>query len=316
MKFLDYIQIIASNLNKNFHLLGKYNLETEFYNPCKIINQMRKTLIEVYFETNKDEREKYTNELNYLKEQKDIVMFPYKQEKEFCGTIQAGFDKKKGLPYVLHDDKRLYFPKHWSVEESKKQYRYFIEKENLLGGGFTAKAPHQYQSDNFKIEPGDVLLDIGCAEGLVSLDSIEKTKKTILYEADPAWKAPLKATFEPYKDKVKIINKWASDKDSKKTTTISSSIQGLENETFFVKMDIEGAEESVIRGNTDFFKKRQVKVACCTYHKIEHFENLNVLFKSWNYVTSSSNGYILCFMDNEFRPPYFRKGLIRATNIR
>ena len=316
MSFSKYIKTITRNLKNNFFLLGKYDIQEDIISRCRTsINQARKNIIINYFEINRDEAAQYAEEIQYLKSQQDLSMIPYAQIKKMELPIQADYDKKKGLPYVLHNEKKLFFPKHWSIEDARKEYRNFIERENIIGGGYTTKAPHQYQSDNFKIEPGDILLDIGCAEGLVALDSIEKTKQTILYEADPIWEAPLKATFEPYKNKIKIISKWVSDKDSKTTTTLSSSIQGLENETFFVKMDIEGAEELVVRGNSDFFKKRKTKVACCTYHKIEHFENINCIFKEWSYSTSPSDGFILCFIDNTFMPPFFRKGLIRATNI-
>lgn len=316
MSFFKYIKTVLRNFKNNFFLLGKFDIQEDIISRCRTsINQARKNIIINYFEINRDEAAQYAEEIQYLKTQRDLPMIPYAQVKEIEQTIQVDYDKKMALPYVLHNGKKLFFPKHWSVEDVRKQYLYFIERENIIGGGFTTKAPHQYQSGDFKIEPGDILLDIGCAEGLVALDSIEKTKQTILYESDPIWDAPLKATFEPYKDKVKIISKWVGDKDSATTTTLNSSTQGLENETFFVKMDIEGAEELVVRGNPDFFKKRKVKVACCTYHKIEHFENINSIFKDWNYSTSPSDGFVLCFVDNTFMPPFFRKGLIRATNI-
>ena len=38
----------------------------------------------------------------------------------------------------------------------------------------------------------------------------------------------------------------------------------------FVKMDIEGAEVSVLKGSLDFLKEcSNLKIACCTYHR-EH----------------------------------------------
>lgn len=316
MSFFNYIKTVAKNFKNNFFLLGKYDIQEDIISRCRTsINQARKNIIINYFEINSDEATQYAEEIQYLKTQRDLPMFPYPQAKKLEQSIQADYDRKKGLPYVLHNGKKLFFPNHWSVEDAIKQYLCFIERENIIGGEYTKKTPHQYQTDSFKIEAEDILLDIGCAEGLVALDSIEKTKQTILYESDPIWEAPLKATFEPYKNKVKIISKWVGDKDSTTTTTLNSSTQGLENETFFVKMDIEGAEELVVRGNSDFFKTRKVKVACCTYHKIEHFENLNSIFKNWHYSTTPSDGFVLCFIDNTFMPPFFRKGLIRATNI-
>lgn len=326
MKFTNYIRIVVSNLLNNVHLLGKCRLCEEFLalnphaNQIKesiiFVDQIKKNLVELYYAIHENLSTEYANELKYLQSRKVLDMIPYEQQKKIAEPIQAEFDSKKKLPFVVHNGKRLYFPKHWSLDESKSQYQYFVERENLLGGNYTSKAPHQYQTKIFQIESGDVLLDVGCAEGLVALDVIEKVKRAILFESDPIWEAPLKATFEPYKDKVKIINKWVSDIDNETSVTLRTSTQGLEKETFFVKMDIEGAEELVVKGNSDFFKNRKVKAACCTYHKYNHFEILNETFMKWGYSTEPSDGYILCFMDNVFAPPYFRKGLIRATNIK
>ena len=315
MNNIEYIKKVISNFISNFHFLGKFRLKEDVFSKDISFNQIRKTLIEFYFDVNKAEASEYAMELNYLRSQNNIPMIPYEQSRKIDYPVYAEFDSKKKLPFVIHKSKRLYFPKDWSLEKSKKQYRYFIERENLLGGNYTPKAPHQCQSESFKIEKGDVLLDIGSAEGLVALDTIEKTKKTFLYESDPIWAAPLKATFEPYKDKVIIINKLVSDTDSQTTTTLSTSIQGLEKETFFVKMDIEGAEEFVIKGNANFFQNNKIKAACCTYHNANHYNSLKNIFEKWGYSTTPSDGNILCFMDNNFVPPYFRKGLIRATNI-
>jgi len=166
-----------------------------------------------------------------------------------------------------------------------------------------------------KISTGDILLDIGSAEGLLALDTIETTKRVFLFESDAMWIAPLEATFEPYKEKVSIINKYVSDSNSATTTTLSNAIQGFKDETFFVKMDIEGAEEFVIKENSDFFTKNQIKIACCTYHKKDHYQSISTILEKWGYMTHPSDGYILCFMYNDFMPPFFRRGVIRATNI-
>jgi 16S rRNA A1518/A1519 N6-dimethyltransferase RsmA/KsgA/DIM1 with predicted DNA glycosylase/AP lyase activity len=65
-----------------------------------------------------------------------------------------------------------------------------------LGGGYMEKMPHQYQTSYFQVKKNDILLDVGCAEALFSLDVIDKVKKVILFESDSVWFDPLKATFE------------------------------------------------------------------------------------------------------------------------
>lgn len=312
---ISYLKRVFSNLSENFHLLGKYNLQENFLSSLSNLTQLRSAIIDLYFKVNQEEKQQYFEELQYLHREKCCDMFPYNQIREIS-NITVGVDKHYHLPYVLHNGKKLFFPEFWNIKEVSEKYRYYIERENLLGGKYTSKAPHQYQTESFKIECNDIFLDIGCAEGLVALDCIENVSKAYLFEADPIWEKPLKATFAPYKDKVQIIHKWVGNKDDSMSVTLNSSVTEDSKEHFFVKMDIEGAEELVIKGNSEFFKTRKIKAACCTYHKYEHFDCLKNVFESWGYSISSSDGYMLCFMDNVFLPPYFRKGIIRVSNIK
>ena len=311
-----YVKKVIRNFFRNFHLLGKFDLQENYFDRLHEIDQLRSAIICLYYKENPDEAKQYVDELEYLKNKRLFDMFPYCQVNTLeTDCVTAKIDKRNNLPYVLHEGKKLFFPSYWSLKEVSEKYRYYIERENLVGGKFASKAPHQYQSDQFKIESGDVLLDIGCAEGLIALDSIDDVKKVYLYEADPLWLPALRATFAPYKDKVVIINKWVGDRDDQTSVTLNSSVQEGADEHYFVKMDIEGAEELVVRGNSDFFRGKKIKAACCTYHKYEHYENLNNIFENWGYSISSSDGYMLCFMDGVFQWPYFRKGIIRANNI-
>ena len=291
---ISYLKRVFSNLSKNFHLLGKYNLQEDYLNHFSNISQLRNAIITLYFKSNPEGSQEYSNELQYLQSACCCDMFPYNQIKKIS-NIAAGIDKQHHLPFILHNGKKLFFPEFWNLNEVSEKYRYYIERENLLGGKYTSKAPHQYQVETFKIEDNDIFLDIGCAEGLVALDCVESAQKVYLFEADPIWEKPLKATFAPYKDKVQIIHKWVGDKDSAISTTLNTSVQENKGKKFFIKMDIEGAEELVVKGNAEFFKSNSIKIACCTYHKKEHFENLSRLFNDWGYSISASDGYMLLF---------------------
>lgn len=311
---ISYLKRVLSNLFKNFHLLGKYNLQDDYFSHFSDISQLRNAIIALHFKTNPEETQTYSDELQYLQSENCYDMFPYNQIKK-TSDIAVGIDKHYHLPYVIHNGKKLFFPEFWNLKEVSEKYHYYIERENLLGGKYTSKAPHQYQTESFKIESDDIFLDIGCAEGLIALDCVDTAKKIYLFESDPIWGTPLKATFAPYKDKVQIIHKWVGDKDDAISTTLNSSVQENKGNSFFIKMDIEGAEELVVKGNAEFFKNNSIKIACCTYHKKEHFEIISKVLKEWGYSISASDGYMLCFMDSNFTPPYFRKGIIRATNI-
>ena len=320
MTFFNYIFTVIKNFKSNFHCLGKYNFDSvlssynkTFYSIRHDLNICKKNLIFLYYDMHKEEGQKVKDELNFIKETEQIETFPYPQIKKISHDIVADFDKRLQLPYVIHKDKRLYFTKDYSVEAAKAAYINFIERENLLGGGYTAKAPHQYQTDNFKINQNDILLDIGCAEALLTLDAIDIVKKAYLFESNPCWYGPLQATFAPYKEKIEFIPKYVTNTNSDSCITLNSIFSKIKGESFFIKMDIEGEEENVITSSQAFLDSpNNIKIACCTYHKPHHAESISNYLKNLNYEVTFSDGYMLFFLDSGISPPYFRKGVLRA----
>lgn len=290
------------------------NQNKHISNLQQALFSIRKEIIEIYYDTHKDIANQYSDELRYLKNADTMIPFLYPQIKQIKPPI-SGYDKKYKLSFVIHNKNRLFFPKGWSPESASKAYRNYIERENLLGGGYTEKAPHQYVTDSFHVERNDIVVDAGCAEALFALDSIERAKHIYLLEADDIWLKPLQATFAPYKNKVTIIPKFLSSEISENSTTLNSLFDKYSKESFFIKMDIEGAEESVIQGSKEFLtSQNKIKLACCTYHKTHHAEAISSLLKEMSYNFEFSDGYMLFPWDNDQQPPYFRKGLIRATN--
>ena len=324
MIFSD-IPIALRNFLKNLRTMFKYNNEQSCIKVIQAQNKLisklqedilsvRKEIIEIYFDSHKDIANQYRNEICYLKSAQAMEPFPYPQIKRIDQPI-SGYDDKQKLPFVIHRNKHLYFPDSWSPTLASKVYCNYIERENLLGGGYTEKAPHQYVTDSFKVEQNDIVVDAGCAEALFALDSIEKAKHIYLLETDTIWLKPLQATFAPYKNKVTIIPKFLSSDISENTITLNDLFDKYSQESFFIKMDIEGAEESAIKKNKKFLSSQnKIKLACCTYHKTHHAESISSLLKEMGYSFEFSDGYMLFPWDKNQQPPYFRKGLIRATN--
>ena len=263
-----------------------------------------------YYEAHKEESFLYGDELRFLQnEGLDIFPYPFIHNKR---GVETGIDDKIKLPYVLHKGKRLYMPLEYDKKRIEVVYRRLVEKESITSEGCLSKSPHQYQSDTFKIEEGDVFVDVGCAEALLSLDVIEKVKKVYLIESDLRWLPALKATFAPYKDKVVFVNKLVTDTDGDTTITLATLLKEEQDNPLFIKMDIEGYETQVIGSSKDFLiNHSNVKVACCTYHKSNDAELLDRMFQSFGYETTFSDGYML-FCPDCLTPPYFRKGVIRA----
>ena len=264
-----------------------------------------------YFKKNPDET--YKNEIDYLDEIGQIALFPYRIVKNL-DKIAVEFDEKRQMFYVFHRGKKLFYPKGFSQDEVCNNYKSLMEEQCILGGGFREKEPHKYQTDEFRVGDRDVVLDIGAAEALFSLDVIDVAKKVIVFEGDEKWFEPLTATFEPFNDKAVIIKKYVADFDSEGTIRLETALKGENPERLFVKIDIEGYECKFIRDNIEIFNSeiKDIKVACATYHKEEDGKILEAIFNEMGFKTGFSDGYMIYVHDEMIRAPFFRKGILRA----
>jgi hypothetical protein len=243
--------------------------------------------------------------LNYLRKN-PIAVFPYDyQDEHIAENIVVYKDLEKGLRYVLLDGKKLYFKKKWGKKKIQNLY-------NLLSKEQDMRSPHRYLTEQFDFTESDVLADVGAAEGNFALSVVEKASRIILFEADKEWIEPLTATFEPWKHKVQIVNKFVSD------TTDSSNIKlddylADNGEKIFLKIDVEGAESKLLKGCKRILsEQKELKVAICTYHKQNDEKEFSSLLIKNNFEISHSDGYMLFFYDKKMTAPYFRRGLIRA----
>lgn len=244
--------------------------------------------------------------VQYLKTH-DARMFCYDfVEKYLRRKVEVFFDNNEQMNYVLHNGKRLYFPNKLSNQKIIQQYYNSLCMEQDL------KSPHLYQSEKVHVQEGDVLLDVGAAEGFFTLSVIDKISYAYLIEADSEWEKALLATFKPYANKVKIISKFASDKDGKDEITIDSIIK--DKRIDFIKMDIEGAEQKALKGAVNTLETHSVKCSICTYHNDNDFDEINSFFDNMNYKCEASEGYILCggMWEKDNRNIDFRRGVIRS----
>ena len=106
-------------------------------------------------------REKYHDECAYIEslppEGLGYIMFPYPSIQHKDGNMSIF--KTKGVSCALHDGlKQLYFPSRYA---GTSYYCDLICREAVLGTGTLAKSPHCYQDKDFKVQEGDLLLDVG-----------------------------------------------------------------------------------------------------------------------------------------------------------
>lgn len=141
----------------------------------------------------------YEKECNYILK-KGLHCIPYSFVEEYLNLpITCTFDEQENKYFVLHKGKRLYYPSGYTKERVIELYR-------QIGWEQDVRSPHYYWGKRVVPREGDVLVDVGAAEGIVVLENIEMIKRAILIECESRWVDALKTTFRPYKDKVEIVS--------------------------------------------------------------------------------------------------------------
>lgn len=247
--------------------------------------------------------------LEYLRDN-DIAVFPYTFPDEYkASDIEVLKDTRNGLHYMLWEGKKLYYKDGRRVSKAQQYF-------NSLRLEQDARSPHRYLTGDFSVEAGDVVVDVGAAEGNFSLSVIEKAGFVYLFESDPRWIKALEATFEPWREKVKIIRKFVSDNTSEESVALDDAFAG--NQAInFVKADVEGAEAAVLRGaNRILTTQERLRIAICTYHRQEDADVLDGMLKKYGFTTGFSDGYMLYYYGrtNVVREPFLRKAVLRAFN--
>lgn len=270
----------------------KYRLEIEKYYTQQPPDPSDKDLIDA---------------LDYMKT-KGLYVFCYSFiEKYSFMPVKVYTDDSCCMKYVLHRGRKLYFKRGLSDNQIISMYRFLLTEQDEF-------SPHRYLTPNFDINPNDTLLDIGAAEGILTLTVIDRIREAYLFEMEEGWIEPLSKTFEPWKDKVKIIPKYVSNEDSESTIKIDTFIKNVDVKSLFVKIDVEGAEKCVLEGAEETLQSSgySVRLAICTYHKQQDYEELSAIMLKKNYDVETSKGYML-FYFAPMQPPYFRRGMIYCT---
>ncbi len=306
-----FITNIRRRLNENTQHI--HMLEEQLSNIDNVITSRYHYLnILDHYARHEADALQYKEELDYLRQRGSYCNFPYKPKQEDI-IVETGFDQTNGMAYVIHKNKRLYFQEVYSEEEAEETYRNYLFVEKLLGKEDTPEAPHQYQSPRIHVADGDVVFDIGAAEGLFALDHIDKASRVVIVESDPKWIKPLKQTFSPYGDKVTIIQKFVSDTDTGTTISLEKLLSSVDYNSAFVKMDIEGYEVQALSSAESALRQKVcTKLAVASYHKQHDADKMKKIFDRLNYYSEFSNGYMLFNQYDSPTPPFFRKGIVRA----
>lgn len=230
-----------------------------------------------------------------------LTSYPYPYSLEYKEReIHVERDDAQNLPFVVHNNRRLYFPEFYSVEKVQKDYRALLIEQDI-------RSAHRYVRAYNELQ-GRTLLDVGAAEGIFSLDTIDLTRRVILFECLEYWQKPLQATFAKWAHKVTFVKKYVGDRSEGDFVTIDDFLSGEEKQDLFIKMDIEGAERMALEGaKKTLMTGRNIQLAICTYHRKGDPEYMANLMKNFGYSVEFSEGLM-------YWGKKLSKGVIRCKN--
>ncbi|HCE56595.1 MAG TPA: dimethyladenosine transferase [Prolixibacteraceae bacterium] len=243
--------------------------------------------------------------LEFLKKQSAAVVFPYEFINEYTPEkIDVFKDPENEFSYVIHKGKKLYFKKSWNEHRIKTYYISLLIEQDY-------RSPHTYKTNEINLKNDGTICDVGAAEGIFSLELVDKAKNLHLVEIDEEWIEALKHTFSPWMNKVAIHRKYITDHVDEFSTTIDVFFKGQQID--LLKADIEGEEVKMLEGSVEMLQAKKIKkLIICTYHKSEDFLNVKRILENNSYEIYPSNGVMIYIYDEKIGPPYFRTALIRT----
>jgi hypothetical protein len=247
--------------------------------------------------------EQFEKELAWLRLH-GLAYFPYSfADARSRSAAIVTRDAECGLLYVHHQGRRMYFPANMDVERARAYYTQIAVEQDPA-------SPHRYLTPAFQPEEGDIIADVGAAEGLLCLECIERASHCYLFEPDMQWIEPLQRTFRQWPGKVTIVGSFVSGHDGLGIQSIDSYFRGRKVD--FLKVDAEGEEPHILAGARDCLSRRIRRAVICSYHASGHFTELSGILAEAGYQVSASDGWILFLQDPSQAPPFFRRALIRA----
>lgn len=248
----------------------------------------------------------YEKECNYI-QKNGLHCIPYSFTEEYLNmNVDVFYDEEEMKHYVMHNGKRLYYPRDYKVNRIIELYRQVRYEQDV-------RSPHFYWNSLNKPAQGDIFVDVGAAEGLVALDYIEDMNKVYIIECEERWVDALRATFKPYKEKVIITPALCGEHaESGKVITLDYLLSA-ETSPIVIKMDIEGGELKALKGGNMVLKRMNTKLAVTTYHTNDAAKELYGYLDSLGYKCEYSNGYMLFIYDHDTKYPYFRRGILCAS---
>jgi FkbM family methyltransferase len=186
----------------------------------------------------------------------------------------------------------LYWPKVFSLNRLDQVIAETLDKNDW----------HYYQKKHTEVEKGEIILDIGTAEGLFPLTVIDKCEHVYMIEPSKIFHHCLNKTFVNYKNKITLFNVAVGNEDGV-IPFDENSLDGkvaLENQNntyqiginkidtllknkkiTYLKADIEGFELEMLKGAEETIKGNKPKIAITTYHTQNDPKEIISIIKSF-----------------------------------
>jgi len=205
----------------------------------------------------------------------------------------TGLDEEEGQWTVKLRgfDRPIYWPKDWSLDTLGM----------LVSEQFDPDDWHYYQIAETRLEPDDVALDCGAAEGLFTLLAARDCRKVHAFEPLPLFCANLRRSFAGLAN-VAIVPVLLSNRVGETALAaqgivsaeardggVSCRVETLDNlfpdggeRVTYLKADVEGAEMELLEGARRLIARDQPKIAITTYHRRDHAEQIAAFLRELN----------------------------------
>ncbi len=257
----------------------------------------RRELISRYITSNDQEEQKVAE---YVKKY-GLVTFPYSFTQKYKWQNIDIFRDKDNYPYIFYKGKKLF----GALQDDELVKRWFAERMMEQD----EQSPHCYCQNEMRVpKKGCTIAEIGAAEGMFSLEWIDRCDKVYLFECSDEWMEPLKRTFEPWKEKVEIIKIYVGN-DEDGALRLDDFFE--DKQVTLLKADIEGAELSMLKGGKYTFENKLEQVYITTYHRYFHPYNIEKMLREYGFETEFNKGFMLMYnLPSEFDKDMLRKAVI------
>ncbi len=213
----------------------------------------------------------------------DLISYDFTEEYQTL-PVKVEWDASCGMRYISCKGRKMFFPRAWDEDRIVSYYRSVVMEQD-------ERSPHCYAKASYGVEAGDIVVDAGAAEGIFTLDCVDRADKVYLIEADPAWVEALEQTFREDRDKVQIIYGFLDRIHEGRHVSLDGLFET--EEIGYIKMDIEGAEKAALEGASRVLERcGNIRCAICSYHCREDEESIRRTLNGYGFTTDTSRGYI------------------------